>query len=106
MVAYLLHDGGHDAPAPEGPSQPVADLGSVRLADLDALETAATDQVLAARANRPLHRTGLLPGNLCDQGKPFIGRGVGVREGDAEGAVVNVPVVEMLDEGILVRRLK
>ena len=36
--------------------------------------------------------------------EPFVGRGVGVREGDAQRSVVDVPVVEMGDEGVLVRR--
>ena len=50
-----------------------------------------------------MNGTALLLGDLGDTGEPFVGIGVGVREWDAERAVVDVPVVEMFDEGRLVR---
>jgi hypothetical protein len=46
-----------------------------------------------------MNRTALLDGDFGDQGEPFVGCVVGVREGNAKGAVVDVLVVEMLDEG-------
>src|SRR5437879_3421719 len=53
-----------------------------------------------------MHRTALLLGDLGDQGQPFVGSGVGIGERNAKRAVVNVPVVEMFDEGGLVRWVK
>ena len=97
VLAHPLNNGGHDAPAPERLRQPVPDLGPVGLADLEAVEAAAADQGVVAGANGKMNRTALLLGDLGDQGEPFVGSGVGVREGNAEGAVVDVPVVEMLE---------
>jgi hypothetical protein len=57
-------------------------------------------------ADRPMNRTALLLGDLDDQSEPLVSRGVGVREGNAQRAVVDVPLVEMFDEGALVRRAK
>src|SRR5215468_5485267 len=104
VLAQALDHGGHDALAPIRLRQPVPNLGQVGLADLQAAEAAAPDQGVVGSANRKLNRTALLLGDPGDQGEPFVGSGVGVRKGDAEGAVVEVPVVEMLDEGRLVRR--
>src|SRR5215468_9636564 len=104
VPARSLNNGGHDALAPTRLRQPVPDLGPVGLADLGAVEAAAPDQGVVGAAKGKLNRTALLLGDPGDQGEPFVGLGVGVREGDAEGAVVDVPVVEMLDEGRLVRR--
>ena len=106
VLARSLHHGGHDAPAPKRLRQPVADLGSVGLTDLEAVKAAAADQGIVGAANRKLNRTALLLGDLGDQGEPFVGRGVGVGRGDTEGSVVDVPVVEMANEGVLVRRLE
>jgi len=74
------------------------------LARPEVVEAAAADQGVVGSANRPMNQTNLLLGDLGDQGEPSVGRGVGVREGDAESAVVDVLVVEVLDEGRLVRR--
>ena len=104
VPADPLHHGSHDAPAPTRLRQPVPDLGQVGLADLEAVEAAGPDQGVVGAANGKLNRTALLLGDPGDQGEPFVGSGVGVRKGDAEGAVVDVPVVEMPDEGRLVRR--
>src|SRR5262245_2137426 len=97
-------NGGHDAAAPVWLRQPVADLGAVGLADLKVLEATAADQGIVFFANRPVHRTALLFRVLREQGEPFVGGGLSVGEGDAEGAVVDVPVVEMRDESLLVQR--
>jgi hypothetical protein len=78
----------------------------VGLADLEPIEAAAADQGVVGGANRKMDRTALLLGDLGDQGEPVVGSGVGVGERDAEGAVVDVRVVEMLDQGRLVRGAK
>src|SRR5262245_55363678 len=104
VPAQALHHGGHEAPAPIRLRQPVPNLGPMGLAGLEAVEAAAPDQGVVGAANRKVNRTALLLGGPGDQGEPFVGSGVGVRKGDTEGAVVDVPVVEMLDEGRLVRR--
>ena len=106
VPARSLNNGGHDALAPIRLRQPVPNLGPVGLADLEAVEAAASDQGVVGAANGKLNRTALLLGDLGDQGEPFVGSGVGVRKGDAEGAVVDVRVVEMLDQGRLVRGAK
>src|SRR5262249_8910811 len=48
----------------------------------------------------------LLLGDLGDQGEPVAGVLLGVGEGDAQRAVVDVPLVEMFEEGALVRGAK
>ncbi len=103
MLAQSLNKGGHDAPAPKRLRQPVADFASVGLADLEAVEATAADQGVVSAANRPMNRTALLPGRLGDESQPGVGSGGGVGEGNAEGADVDVVVVEMFDQGILVR---
>ncbi len=57
------------------------------------------DQGVLGRANGPVNRTVLLPGDPGEKRKPFVGVFCGVRDGNAEGAVADVPVVEMLGEG-------
>src|SRR5207302_256496 len=104
VPAHLLDNCGHDAPPPMRPRQPVADLGPVGLADLEAVEAAAADQGVVGGANRPMNRTALLSGAFGDLGEPFVSGGIGVGEGDAQRALVDVPVVEMCNEGVLVRR--
>src|SRR5262249_36063124 len=98
-----LHNGSHDALVPKRLRQPVADFASVRLADLQAVETAPADQGIVGRANGPMNRTALLLGDLGDQGEPFVGSGVVVRGRNAKRAVVEVLVCEMLEKGRLVR---
>ena len=58
VLAQPLNNGGHDAPAPIRLRQPVADLGSVGFADLEAVEAAAADQGVVGTANRKMNRTG------------------------------------------------
>src|SRR5579875_1154964 len=99
-----MNHGGHDALAPQRLCQPVADLGSVGLADLEAVEAAAADQGIVGTANGKMHWTALLLGDLGDQGEPFVGVLFRVGEGNAQSAVVDVPVVEMLDKRRLVRQ--
>src|SRR6516165_5236282 len=89
VLARSPNNGGHDASAPIRLRQPVANLGPMGLADLEVVEAAAADQGVVGAANRKLNRTALLLGDLGDQGEPCVGSGVGVREGDAEGTVVD-----------------
>jgi hypothetical protein len=106
VLAHTLNNSGHNAPTPKWLRQPVADLGPMRFADLDTIEATAADQGVGGVANGEVDGTPLLLGDLCDQGEPFVGVVLGVREGNAKGAFVSVQVVEMFDEGILVRRAK
>jgi len=57
---------------PERPCQLIANLGSVRLADLETIEAAAADQGAGGAANGPVNRTALLLGDLGNQGEPFV----------------------------------
>ena len=61
------------------------------------------DAIGVGNANCKVNRLALLLCGLGDQGKPIVGIGFRVREGNAKGSVVNVTVVETLDEGVLVR---
>lgn len=53
----------------------------MRLADLEAIETAATDQGFVFAANRPMNRLALLLGDLGDEDQPFVSFGLGVGKG-------------------------
>src|SRR5262249_44500446 len=96
----------HEAPAPVGLGQPVTDFSPVGFADLQTVEAAAADQALVRPTNRPADGLALLPGHFRSERQPGIGSGLGIGEWNAEGALVNVPVVEGLDEGVLVGRAK
>jgi len=73
---------------------------------LEAIEAAAADQSIVGATNCPLNALALLFCDLDDQAQPFIGISVGVAERNSERAVVDVPVVEIFDERVLVRREK
>jgi hypothetical protein len=64
MLAHALNHIGHDALAPERFPKPVADLGSVRLADLKVIQAAATDQGVVADANGKMNGLALLLGGF------------------------------------------
>lgn len=66
VLANSLNHGGHDATAPKWLPQPVANLASMRLADLEAIETAAADQGVVSAANCPMNRLALLLGDVGD----------------------------------------
>ncbi len=103
VVTNAPNNRGHYALAPKRLRQPVADLDSMGLAELEVIEAAAADQGVVAGANGPMHCSTLSLGDLGDESEPCVGIGIGVRERYAKGAVVDVAVVEMLDEGFLVR---
>ncbi len=65
--------GGHDPLAPEGLRQPVADLGPMRLAHLEAVETTAADQKVLGDADGEMDRTTVLLGGLGDDAEPLFG---------------------------------
>jgi hypothetical protein len=48
-----------------------------------------------------MHCTALLLGDFDDQGEPVVGVFLGIGEWDAQRALVNVPVVQVSNEGIL-----
>src|SRR6516162_2189025 len=88
VPADSLHDGSHDVPSPERLCQPVTDLGPVGLADLKPVKAAAANQRIRGVANGEMHGTALLLGDLGNQGQPFVGIFLGVREGNAESTLV------------------
>src|SRR5205809_604821 len=106
MLADSLDHGGHDAATPVGPGEPIADLGTMRLADLEIVEAASADQRVLRGPNGKMSRLALLLGNLGVPGEPFIGRALRVRRRDTKRAVIDFRVVEMLDERRLVGQAK
>src|SRR5271157_2140724 len=62
VLANTLNHIGHDAPAPEWFCQPVANLASVRLAELKVIQAADTDQGGVACANGKMSGLAVLLG--------------------------------------------
>jgi hypothetical protein len=103
MLTGTLNHTRHDATAPIRLRQPIPDLRLVRLPHLKTVEAATTNQGIVGSANGELNRLPLLLGGGSENGQPIVGIGFGVGEGNAKGEVVDVSVVEMLDQGGLVR---
>lgn len=93
-------DGRHDALPPERLGQPVADLGPVRLTELEIIEAADADQGSAGVADGPMDRSTLVLGDSADESQPLpcVGRGIGER--NAQGPVVEFPVVQVFPENV------
>jgi hypothetical protein len=51
LAGPCQNNGCHDPTTPELSRKPVPDLGTIRLADLEAVETAAADQIVIGAAN-------------------------------------------------------
>jgi hypothetical protein len=76
------NNAGHDPTTPQRLCQPVANLGSVELADLEVIKAAAANQGLIASANSPLNLAPVLLSGLGGQSEPFLGIKIGVRKGN------------------------
>src|SRR6202008_2813617 len=101
VSADAAHHGGHDAAAPEGLGQPVADLDAVRLAELEVQATTA-DQVTVSVSAGPMAGPALPLGCLRDDSQPRLEVRLGVRIGNAEGAVVDLLFLQMFNDRGLV----
>ena len=74
VLAGTLNHSGHDASAPERLCQPVANLGSVRFADLKVIQAAATDQGVGGAANGEMSGLAVLIGGLGNTSEKCFSR--------------------------------
>src|SRR6516225_7657303 len=106
QLAECTHHGCHDTTAPVRFRQPVTDFRSVRFAKLKVVESTAADQRTFLVPDGSLDGSALLLRRLFHNLQPFLKMRLRVREGNAQGVVVDFLFLEVLHASGLVGRLK